>query len=312
MIFSRKINKIDHPPLYFNKNIAISSSTHKHLGMILDTKLDFSLHLKNVQSKVNKTIGLLPKLQDTLPRTSLITIFKSFIRPHLDYGDIIYDRAYNTSFHQNIESIQYNAALAITGAVRGTSREKLCQELNFESLQQRRWYRKLCCLFKIINKQSPSYLFQLVPLPNTRYFARNSENIPQLRTKHDFFKNSIFPSTIKDWNNLDQHLKSISIFKSNIFKFIKPKPNNVYYFHNPKGIRLLTRLCLVLSHLGEHKFKHSFQDCFNSLCFYSNEIDTSTHYLLHCPTYTNERMNILNKIKIINCSILEFIDATKI
>ena len=56
--------------------------------MILDTKLDFSLHLKNAQNKVNKTIGLLRKLLDTLPRTSLITIFKSFIRPHLDYGDI--------------------------------------------------------------------------------------------------------------------------------------------------------------------------------------------------------------------------------
>ena len=194
VIFSRKINKIDHPLLYFNENLVKSSSTQNHLGTMLDTKLDFSLHLKNVQNKVNKTIGLLCKLQDTLPRTSLITIFKSFIRPHLDYGDIIYDRAYNTSFHQNIESIQYNAALAITGAVRGTSREKLYQELGFESLQQRRWYRKLCCLFKIINNQSPSYLFQLVPSPNTRYFAQNSENIPQLCTKHDFFKNSFFPS----------------------------------------------------------------------------------------------------------------------
>ena len=93
--------------------------------MVLDTRLDFNLHLKNVQNKVNKTIGLLHKLQTTLSRTSLITVFKSFIRPFLDYGDIIYDRAYNTSFHQNIESIQYNAALAITSAVRGTSREKL-------------------------------------------------------------------------------------------------------------------------------------------------------------------------------------------
>ena len=108
--------------------------------MILDTNLDFSLHLKIVQNKVNKKIGLLRKLQDTLPRTSLITIFISFIRHHLDYGDIIYDRAYNTSFHQSIESVQYNAALAIMGAVRGTSREKLYQELGFESLQQRRWY----------------------------------------------------------------------------------------------------------------------------------------------------------------------------
>ena len=228
VIFSRKSNKIDHSLLYFNQNLVKSSSTHKHLGMILDTKLDFSLHLKNVQSKVNKTIGLLPKLQDTLPRTSLITIFKSFIRSHLDYGDIIYDRAYNTSFHQNIESIQYNATLAITGAVRGTSREKPYQELGFESFQQRRWYRKLCCLFKIINNQLPSYFLQLVPLPNTRYFARNSENISQLRTKHYFFKNYFSPSTIKEWNNLDLHIrksKSISIFKSNVLKLIRPIAN---------------------------------------------------------------------------------------
>ena len=116
----------------------------------------------------------------------------------LDYGDIIYDRVYNTSFHQNIESIQYNAALAITDAVRGTSREKLYQELGFQSLQQRRWYRKHCCLFKIINNQSPRYLFQLIPSLNTKYFCRNSGNISQLRKKHGFFRNSFFPSTIKE------------------------------------------------------------------------------------------------------------------
>ena len=172
VIFSRKINKIDHPLLYFNQKLVESSSNHKHLWMVLDTRLDFDLHLKNVKNKVNKTVGLLRKLQNTLPRTSLITIFKLFIRPILDYGDIICDRAYNTSFHQNIELIQCNAALAIMGAVRGTSREKLYQELGFESFQQRSWYRKLFCLFKIINNQSPRYLFQLIPSLNTRYFSQ--------------------------------------------------------------------------------------------------------------------------------------------
>ena len=142
-------------------------------------------------------------------------------------------------------------------------------------------------IVKIINNQSLRYLFQLVALPNTRYFSRNSENIPQLRTKHDFFKNSSFPSTIKEWNNLDSQIrksKGISIFKSSILKFIRPKPNNFYYCHNPKGIKLLTRLRLDLSHLCEHKFKHSFQNCLNPLCLCGNEIETSTHYLLHCPT----------------------------
>ena len=113
--------------------------------MFLDTKLDFQDHLKRIFSKVNKTIGLLRKLHHILPRSPLLTIYKSFIRPHLDYSDIIHDQAYNASFHQKLGSIQYNAALAITGATRRTSKEKLYDELGLETLEKRRWYRKLCC-----------------------------------------------------------------------------------------------------------------------------------------------------------------------
>ena len=98
-----------------------------------------------------------------LPMPALLTIYKSFIRPHLDYSDIIYDQAYNLSFHQKLESIQYNTALALTGAIRGSSREKLYQKLGLESLQLRRWYRKLCCFYKTYNKQAPGYLTELIP-----------------------------------------------------------------------------------------------------------------------------------------------------
>ena len=69
-------------------------------------------------NKVNETIGLLRKFQLILPRHSLITIYKTFIGPHLDDGDVIYDRAFNKSFHQRLESIQYNAAIAIIGGIR--------------------------------------------------------------------------------------------------------------------------------------------------------------------------------------------------
>ena len=116
-------------------------SVHKHLGMLLDDKLSYEHHLKFVLNKIKKTIGLLRKFQQILPRQSLIAIYKSFIRPHLDYGDIVYDRAFNESFHKSLESIQSNAAIAITGAIRGTSSEKLFQELGLESLKSRRWLR---------------------------------------------------------------------------------------------------------------------------------------------------------------------------
>ena len=82
-------------------------------------------------------IGLLRKFQLIPPMRSLITIYKTFIRPHQDYGDVMYDRAFNESFYQRLESIQYNAAIAITGAIRRTSSEKLLQELRLETLKPR-------------------------------------------------------------------------------------------------------------------------------------------------------------------------------
>ena len=82
----------------------------------------------------------------SLPRSSLLAIYKSFVRPHLDYGDVIYDQPSNSSLSNKIESVQYNAVLAITSAIRGTSKEKLYQELGLESLRNRRWLRRMSYL----------------------------------------------------------------------------------------------------------------------------------------------------------------------
>ena len=121
--------------MVFNNNNVSQVNFQTHLGVILDVKLTFEEHLQNVFNKTNKKIGLLKKLSNLLPRQALITIYKAFIRPHLDYGDVLYDQAFNNSFHAKMESIQYSACLAITGAIRGTSREKIYQELGLNSLQ---------------------------------------------------------------------------------------------------------------------------------------------------------------------------------
>ena len=174
--------------------------------MFLDLELNFQEHFENMLNKVNKTIGLQRKLQNTLLRPSLLTIYKSFIRPHLEYDDVIYDQAYNVSFQQKVEIIQYNAAVTITGAIRGTSKEKLFEELGLESLQHRRWYRKLCCFYKILKDQSPKYLFNIIPKLNRPYPTRNANNIPHFKVKHSFFKNTFFPSAIMEWNKLDPEI----------------------------------------------------------------------------------------------------------
>ena len=185
-------------------------------------------------------MGLLRKLHNILPRLVLLTIYKNFTRPHLDYGDIIYDQAYNTSFHQKLELLQYNACLAITGAIRGTSREKLYEELGLESLQLRRWFRKLSFFYKLFNSEHPNYLFKLISLRSSNYITRNIHNIPLLKARHTFFKNSFF-STMIEWNKLDHNIRnssSFNVFRKSILKFIRPSANSLFKYIIPKESNL--------------------------------------------------------------------------
>ena len=113
--------------------------------MYLDEKLNYNTHIKQRLKKVYKGVGLVRNLSNKLPRQALVTIYKAFIRAHLDNGHIDYDKPDNETFINKIEKAQYDAALVITGAIRGTSREKLYAELGIESLKFGRWFRKLAC-----------------------------------------------------------------------------------------------------------------------------------------------------------------------
>ena len=139
----------------------------------------------------------------------MITI--TIMRLHLDYGDVIFDHnlmsSYNNFFHQRLEYIQYNAALAITGAIRGTSKEKLYQELGFKSLQFGRFFRKLFLFYNIMKNESPSYLYHLIPNPETLYSIHNSENLSRIKDNHSFFKNTFFPFTIIELDKLDWNIR---------------------------------------------------------------------------------------------------------
>ena len=231
VLFGRKAKVTTHPQLFFNNNPVHETATQKHLGMFLNSKLNFQEHFQNILNKVNKNTGLLQKLQNTLPRPSLLTIYKSSIRQYLDYGDTNHDQEYNASFQQKVESIQYNAAVAITGAIRGTSKEILFEKLGLESLQNRQWYRKLCCFYKVLKGQSPKYIFNIIPKLNRPYSTKNANNIPHFKVIHSFFRNTFFPSVIIEWNKLDpeiQNAPSLNTFKNNVLKFIRSTTNIIW------------------------------------------------------------------------------------
>ena len=111
-----------------------------------------------------------------------------------------------------------------------------------------------------------------------------------------------------EWNKLDSNIRNsvtLNIFKSKILRFIRLTANSIFGCQNPIGVKLLTIVRLGLSHLREHKFKHSFQDTFNPLCSCGKEVETTFHFLLSCPNYSDERFTLLNKIRNINPNTLE-------
>ena len=111
VLFSRKSHSLKHPDLYLNSLVAEKLKIQKHLGLKLDKKLNFKEHLKDKFAIVNKGIRLLKILSNYLPRHSLVTLYKAFIRPHLDYANINYDNPNNMNICNKTESLQYNAAL---------------------------------------------------------------------------------------------------------------------------------------------------------------------------------------------------------
>ena len=115
-----------------------------------------------------------------MPCDSLFAIYKPFMRPYLDYEDLIYDKPRKTTFSNRIESAQYNTALEIIGSIRGTSKEKLYQELGFGVMKERRWFRRICCFYKIFNNQTPGYLYSLLFSPNRHYNTRKYSKIRQI------------------------------------------------------------------------------------------------------------------------------------
>ena len=125
-----------HPIVLFNNSTVQQISSQKHLGIHLDEELTFKHHINEKINKANNGIGVIRKFNEILPRSALLTIYRSFMGPYLDYDDKIYYQPENESFSSNIESVQYNASLALTRAIRGTSQEKLYQELGFGIFQK--------------------------------------------------------------------------------------------------------------------------------------------------------------------------------
>ena len=311
LVLSTKRHEVDHPMIFFNDIPVEKVDEHKHLGVILDRKLSFSAHINAAICKARRGIGLLKHLSRYLPRHTLNELYKLHVRPFLDYGDVIYHIPFKVcEFSQNtivprlmekLESVQYSAALAVTGTWRGTSRDKLYAELGWESSNSRRWTRRLTLFYKIINNFTPSYTRDPIPaLYRSQYSLRRQDAVVgRIVTRTEKFNSSFYPNCIQEWNTLNPEIRlapSVAVFKKKLLSIIRPPAKSVFGIHDPLGLSYLSQLRVGLSKLNFHKFKHNFKDTLNPLCPTNDGIEDTEHFLLLCPSFDVQRRDLLAEI----------------
>lgn len=296
MKFSRKRSS-QWPNVKFNDIEIPDEPYHTHLGLTLSSDASWSEHINRIYEKASYRLNILRMLKYDMDRKSLIRFYTSYIRPILEYGSIIWDNCTKQE-SDLLESIQLDAARIITGLRRGTSHAILYEELGWIPLSKRRENTKLIHFFKILNKETPFYINEIIDKYNNHEigYALRNENLRYPTPRTASFKNSFFPSTIDQWNNLDQHLAnctSLFSLKREIQKNI-PKPPKQYSHGERQANIILCQLRNSKSQLIQHLFNDHLND--NPNCTTCNVPETSEHFLFHCPKFSTERINMINTL----------------
>ena len=283
MLFSRKLNKLAHL-----NNIAIEDvESHNHLGITLSSDVTWSKHISLMLDKAWKRIGLLRSLKYHLNRHCLEKMYMSFIRPPLEYGDIIWHNCTNQQ-NSDIESVQNEAARIVTGATKYCNVNSMLAELKWYSLTDRLRKHKLIALYKMNHSLSPKYLIDLLPTQQqTRYNLRTANNIPHITARtqlYHFFQQLYVSGTI-------------SLSPSEVFHLFHPSSNlliqicqnlNQYSASNHVGLKSYTQDC---SSLNFDLHRRSIAD--SPLCS-CGSVETVDHILLHCPLLADIRLRFLS------------------
>ena len=292
VIFTSRYSKGkgDHPLLTFNDIPVARQDSTKHIGMILDEKLSFNQHIIEKIEKAKKGLSLMKFLSTFINRKTLDLTFKMHVRPHLEYGDIIYHKC-AAYLMEKLESIQYQAGIIASGCWQHTSKEKLYEELGWESLAERRRFHRLTYYYKIKNNLTPPYL---------RAYILNAA--PSQSESTNRYRNTFFPYCYSEWENLDPDIRNsenINIFKSKFIKAIRPIKKNTYNICDKYGLKLLTWLRLEHNDLRAFRYRKNL-NCPSPICACGNEDETTEHYLLRCPLFRNPRIALLSTIDDLN------------
>ena len=280
-------------PLIFGNDILDEIDSHKHLGVIIQKDCKWDLHIKSILSKCRILIGCLRSFKYRLSRRSLQTMYKSFIMPHFDFSDVIWDNCTNEQADA-LETLHLDALRTIIGTVRGTSHHKLYKESGFTSLKERRKRHKIILYSKIVHGSVPTYMSNRLPnlvADINPYHRRRplERQIPRCRLQ--IYKSSFFPSTTALWNELPDNVKqsnSIGFLKHFLSSDDSFVPEHFFLPDTDRHLEtILCKLRLEMSDLNNDLFHRHLRN--NPTCNCGSAVEDTYHFLLVCPLYQQAR-----------------------
>jgi hypothetical protein len=296
LLISNRRGLVDHPHLYLDGTQIERVDNHKHLGLTISKDLSWKVHIDDIVKKANQRLGIMRSLKYKLDRLSLERIYMGFIRPLLEYGDVVWDSP--LEYLGVLETVQLNAARIVTGATARCSTQGLYAETRWEPLSERRKHHRLTLMYKIIQGRAPTYLGDLVPnlvQDRTQYMLRNRGNIDIPLSRLNVLANSFIPQTIKMWNDLEpgtKNLPSVDAFKAHHTRRL-PKSNPLYYY----GGRLESALHARLR-IGNSPLKSDLCDILHviesPLCpCGSGTPETAKHFFYECQLFNIHRATLM-------------------
>ena len=296
MLCTRKRNRVNHQSLSFSGEIVKEVTSHKHLGLNLTSSCDWLMHIDYIKEKSLNRLNLLRSLKFTLNRQSLQKIYFTFIRPILEYADVVWDNC--TQQQQNeLEKLQLEAGRIVTGTTKLINIQKLYDELGWDKLSDRRRLHNLQLFYKMDNHLAPDYLCNLLP-PHigevSSYPLRNADNYTQIHSRTSLYGSSFIPSAICKWNKLPtehRNAESQDMFKA-LITDTKNKEPYYYYCGNRIEQMLHTKLHTECSSLIFYLYRRNLVPSPNCVC---GAIENNKH-LLDCHRFVNDRDEMLNII----------------
>jgi len=299
MILSKKQQSdLSSFPVVFNTVHLDTVANHRHLGVIMNAKLQWTPHIDIVLDSVTKLCDVFKKLKRLLDRQTLNIVYFTFVRPKLEYASILWDDC-SEDDKTRVESMQLNFARAVTGAKRGTSHQLIYNETEWPLLSDRRYEQKLKFMYKLVHGIAPSYLTELLPdkISNTvEHDIRNRDDFRTAYARTTKFKNSIINDSVRLWNDLSNDLKMVCNFADFKRKIATSKKQNLLYNGFTRVLNLVhAQLRMQCSNLNDHLYKLHVVE--SPMCRCSYRCEDSDHFFFHCPLYNAERIKLLQAVE---------------